>query len=265
MRNRNLFSIGWLGILLIMGTVSLKASDLKLPVIIAHRGASGVAPENTAAAIRKALEMGARVIEFDVRGTADGGLVLFHDDKLERVAGREGSIETISLKEATTLEVGKWFGNGSFAGEKVMELSEAIQMSREGGAIPLIERKTGDAAAYAKVIRSLGAETEVIVQSFDWKFLKAFRASLPQTPIGALGSKEVDGDRVTQLTDLKPDWVGWKHSDLSPSLVEIFHGLEFRVASWTVNDPEVTSRLLGWGVNGIITDYPDKMLPLIER
>lgn len=234
------------------------------PVIIAHRGASVVAPENTEVAIRKAFRMGAKVIEFDVRGTADGSLVLFHDDKLERLAGREGSIESITSEEVSSLEVGKWFGDGSFDGEKVIDLATAIRICLEGGAIPLIERKSGEAATYAEVIRTLGAGEKVIVQSFDWKFLEAFREELPKTPIGALGSKSFSAEKLTQFESLKPEWVGWKFSNMTPPGLEMLNALGSRVALWTVNDPEVASKWLEAGVDGIITDHPDKMLLLIE-
>lgn len=264
MRSASLKWVSLPGVLVMMNFLAPDSQALEVPVIIAHRGASGVAPENTEVAIREALRMGAKVIEFDVRGTADGNLVLFHDDKLERLAGREGSIESITLEEVSSLEVGKWFGDGSFDGEKVIDLAGAIRMCFEGGAIPLIERKSGEAAIYAEVIRSLGAEEKVIVQSFDWKFLEAFREELPKTPIGALGSKTFSGDKVMQIESLKPEWVGWKFSDMTPPGLEMLNALGSRVALWTVNDPEVASKWLEAGVDGIITDHPDKMLLLIE-
>ena len=100
---------GIVGMILVSGTL-MGASEFKLPVVIAHRGASAVAPENTKSAIEKACLMGAGVIEFDVRQTSDGELVLFHDKDLERIAGIKGSLESSDWAFIRNLDVGKWFG-----------------------------------------------------------------------------------------------------------------------------------------------------------
>ena len=169
--------------------------DFGTTLIIAHRGASAVAPENTRSSIAEAIRVNAPVIEFDVRATSDGELVLFHDGDFERLIGKKGAVETSTWAEFEGLDVGKWFGDGSFAGEKSIRMSLAIELCREGNAIPLIEHKTGSAAAYAGVIQELGVEKEVIVQSFNWDFLADLKAELPDTAMGALGSKTLSPDR----------------------------------------------------------------------
>ena len=233
------------------------------PVIIAHRGASAVTPENTRASIARAIEMGAKVIEFDVRETSDGNLVLFHDDTLDRLAGREGKIESLTLEEVKTLDVGRWFGREeAFIGERVALFSEAVEQCLEAGVTPLIERKTGTPEAYAAVLESLEATDRVIVQAFDWVFLQGIKGQLPTLEIGALGSKTIDPERLNRLRELKPTWVGWKFSDLTVEDLARLKESDFRVALWTVNDPAEAARWLKAGVDGIITDYPDKMLKL---
>lgn len=227
------------------------------PLVIAHRGASDIAPENTASAIREAIRLGAKVIEFDVRVTSDGELVLFHDKELDRVAGRPGTIETLDWATVKTLDVGKWFTKGSFAGEPVLRFDDAIKLCLEGGAIPLIEHKTGAAAAYAEVIRKLDAMDRVIVQSFDWDFLRDFRTAMPGVPIGALGSKEFDAARQSELAGLKPDWIGWNYKDLKPGELPLVHVLGAKLALWTVNDPAIAKSWVELGADAIITDVPD--------
>lgn len=227
------------------------------PLIVAHRGDSSNAPENTAAAIRAAVAAGADLIEFDTRETKDGGLLLFHDADLKRYTGQKTPFEALGFQEARQLDVGSWFDERkTFASERPPTLEEAIRFCLEGGKIPLIERKTGSAAAHLQAIRNLKADDRVIVQAFDWKFLAEFRALAPEIPIGALGSKEIDPARVQTLRELKPDWVGWNHEFLDPAGIATFQGLGAKVAVWTVNDLARIRQFTAWGVDAIITDRP---------
>lgn len=240
------------------------AQNLASPLFIAHRGASTVAPENTAAAIREAVRAGARVIEFDVRTTRDGTLRLFHDKDLERIASDPRAFEELSEEEAAALDVGAWFGEGDFAGERAITLAEAIRLCLEGGAVPLIERKTGSAAQYAEALREEKVLDQVIVQAFDWEFLAELHELLPTLLLGALGSEELDADRWKALEKLQPAWVGWKHSDFSPGHLERLHALGSRVALWTVNDAAEVERFFGEGVDAIITDRIGEMREVFE-
>ena len=240
-----------------MGATGCDFDSEETPVVIAHRGASAVAPENTEASLREAVRLGARVIELDVRVTRDGVLALFHDDVFDRLAGCRGSIETSDWAEVRILDVGKWFAGGAFAGERVVRLEEALRICLDGGATALIERKTGSASQYAAVIDSLDAADHVIVQSFDWQFLDAFRIEMPDARIGALGWKDLDVPKQALLENLRPDWVGWHHLDLNEADLGTLKQLGMRVALWTVNDPEVAAAWVAKGVDAIITDVPD--------
>lgn len=253
--------IAFFAIILAMITGSGSAQET---VIIAHRGASAVAPENTHYAFFEALRLGATVIEFDVRETKDGKLVLFHDDKLERIIGRKGSIETEPWEKVKQFDVGRWFKGGSFVGARPLLLEDAIQLCLDGGATPLIEHKSGSASSYVSLIREMEVEEKVIVQSFDWKFLREFQQGAPGVRTGALGSKMLSSDKFRQITDLKPDWVGWKFSDLSESNLDALQSAGFRVALWTVNDPTEAKRWIERGVDAIITDSVDTMLWLVS-
>lgn len=246
-----------------ISTLRAEPADLPAPVVIAHRGASAVAPENTASSIREAMRLGAKVIEFDVRVTSDGELVLFHDKELDRVAGRTGTIETLDWAAVKTLDVGHWFTKGSFAGEKVLRFDDAVRLCLEGGSIPLIEHKTGEAKDYAAVIRRLDAADRVIVQSFDWDFLEAFREEMPGVEIGALGSKELDAPKLETLSRLGPDWVGWNFKDFKATDLPAIRQLGAKIALWTVNDPAVAKTWVEAGVEAIITDVPDRVAAVL--
>jgi len=242
-------------------------AEVKLPdpLVIAHRGASAIAPENTASAIREAIRLGSKVIEFDVRVTSDGELVLFHDKELDRVAGRTGTIEESDWTAVQTFDVGKWFTGGKFTGEKVLRFDDAIRLCLEGGATPLIEHKTGSAVAYAAVIERLGVGNKVIVQSFDWDFLTEFKEAMPGVLIGALGSKELTAEHLADLKTLSPDWVGWNFNDLKDTDIPGLHALDAKVVLWTVNDPDIAKTRVAAGIDGIITDVPDVITEALKK
>lgn len=228
-----------------------------VPLVIAHRGASAVAPENTAASFREALRLGAKAIECDVRVTRDGELVLFHDESLERVARRPGRLEDCDRAALAALEVGGWFGDGSFAGEPVLGFADSLRICREGGALALVERKTGGAVAYAAALRETGMAGAAIVQSFDWDFLRDFRDAMPGVPVGALGDGRFDEAARARLAALAPDWIGWRARDLGEADLPAVRALGAKLALWTVNDPAAAARWAALGADAIITDAPD--------
>lgn len=238
--------------------------SLARPWIIAHRGASAIAPENTASSFREALRLGAKIIECDVRVTRDGDLVVFHDETLDRLAGRSGRIADCDREMIASMEVGGWFGDGSFAGEPVLRFDEALRICREGGAVLLIEHKTGDPGSYAAVIRETAMGAKVIVQSFDWGFLRAFRAECPGIPVGALGDGILDEARSRRLAELAPDWIGWHAGDLREKDLAVVRTIGARLALWTVNDPDIATRWLGDGADAIITDVPDVIAGVVR-
>ncbi len=239
----------------LMKTTSAEKPD---PLIIAHRGDSQKAPENTATAIRSAVVAKADLIEFDVRETADGALLLFHDSDLKRFTGRKTVFESLGFEEARKLDVGSWFDpeKKTFAEERPPTLEEAIRFCLEGNTRPLIERKSGPASAYVKVIREMKAEDRVIVQAFDWDFLRDLRRLAPEVVIGALGDKEPDDGRIAELAELRPEWIGWNQKYLAKAGIDRFHELGARVAVWTVNDLARLRQFADWGVDGLITDRP---------
>ena len=197
------------------GVPELRLGEEENARVAAHRGASAIAPENTTAAISLAIEAKSDLIEFDVRVTSDGKLLLFHDKNLERYGGGKKHFASLSSEEALALDVGSFF-DASFAAERPPTLAEAITQCLAGGCVPLIEHKTGDAGAYSKVLRDLDVVDKVIVQSFNWKFLTELRALEPGLVLGALGDDEVDKSVLAEIARCSPQMVGWKDSDITP-------------------------------------------------
>ena len=163
--------------------VSEKHPRLQIPQIIGHRGACAYAPENTLASIRKAAAQGARWVEFDVRLTREGDLVLMHDEDVKRTTNGKGRVVELTLAELGALDAGAWFG-GAFAGECVPGLAETIALLRELGLGANIEIKTGkpEARATAEALaRILAAHWRAaappLISSFDVQALEAMQAT----------------------------------------------------------------------------------------
>lgn len=226
--------------------------------IAAHRGASAIAPENTTASIAAAIDADSDFIEFDVRATADGDLLLFHDSDLKRYGGGKKAFAELSTADALKLDVGSVF-SGKFAEESPPTLAAAIQQCLDGRAIPLIEHKAGSAAAYSATLRELDAVDKVIVQSFNWKFLTELHALEPDLKLGALGKKEVTGKTITEINAFAPAMVGWKDADITSAAIDRFHEAGFAVAIWTVNDLRRAKALAASGIDIVITDKPGEI------
>lgn len=233
-------------------------------VIMAHRGASADCPENTLSAITEAAKQGATVVEFDVRETSDGVLILFHDKNFERFTGSKKSVEEQDWESIKETDVGKWFPGGKFEGEKMPHFYEALELCFEHGITPLIEHKSGSAAAYAKMITDLDCAGKVIVQSFSWNFLKAFQKEMPDVALGALGNKELTPDRIGEIKEFTPKWVGWNHSDLRSKDLKALQSSGFLVTLWTVNKAADAQKWINAGIDGIITDKPRLMVELAK-
>lgn len=216
--------------------------------VVGHRGAAGLAPENTLAAFRKALELGVDAVEVDVQLTLDGVPVALHDEDLLRVAGAGISVRRSRLADLGSVKIG---------GEPLATLEEVLRTCAERAGI-LVEIKTpGDEAAVAEVIRSAGAEEWVAVISFHESVLSSFSKIL-KIPLGLVYSQPPG--KIFEAKRLGSEIVLPRYSLATAKAVEIAHRLGMRVVAWTVNQPRWVEELWKRGVDGIATDYPDMAL-----
>jgi glycerophosphoryl diester phosphodiesterase len=229
------------------------------PVLVtAHRGHSRAAPENTLAAIRKAIESGADFAEVDAQLTADGVVVLLHDRDLKRVAGDSRRLADLTFDEVRKLDVGSWFDR-AFAGERVPALAEAIELAR--GRIKLnIELKLFGpdpelARAVARLVRGTDFESECLVTSFDYDSLTEVKRHNPRLRTGLIVA-HVLGDVNRLEVDALSVWV----ESLSDEMLSGAHRAGREVHVWTVNDPREMTRQMKRGVDNIITSDPDLAL-----
>lgn len=237
------------------------------PLVIAHRGNSSAAPENTLAAIASAFELGADMVEVDVRLTRDGVPVLMHDETVERTTDGEGRVGDLSLEQLRALDAGSW-KDPRFTGERVPKLAEAITLARSQRGRLLLDPKTdGLGAAVAEALRAASATTADVVLG-SWNAAQA-RDLVEHLP-GALVLKT---GRVPQ--ELPHDFFeqakrrGLGGFEVGKNWSEEFSAMarahQMPVYVYTVNDAPTLRRLIDAGVDGIETDEPELLLELLPE
>lgn len=245
--------------------------SLRRPLVIGHRGFNQLAPENTLPSFAFAKAAGADMVELDYHHTKDGALIVVHDfeldrttDAIERWGGKKIPVASKTLEELKTLDAGKWF-DPKFAGTRLPLLTEALDLIQKGN-VTLIERKAGDAKACIQLLRDRNLVNQVIVQSFDWTYLKTFHELEPSQMLGALGPPgRYQGKELTDAEKaLSQEWVDrvlqtgsravvWNRQ-VSTEAVVYAHRKGLKVLVYTINEPELASQLLDMGVDGLITD-----------
>jgi len=234
------------------------------PLVVAHRGASGQAPENTLAAYRLALAQGARAAETDVFLTADGHVVALHDRTLDRTTDGTGAVADHTLAQLRSLDAGSWFDPG-FAGEGVPTLGELLDLTRDA-AVLCVEIKAGDGivAAIAEQLDARAMRDQVVIFSFDADAVGQAGVVLPDVPSLLLASRSgspriYDPGVIDQALLLAADALGFNHQALTQSLVDGAHAAGLAVFTYTVNKQADLMRVRELGVDGVITDWPERV------
>ncbi|MBI3324422.1 MAG: glycerophosphodiester phosphodiesterase [Candidatus Omnitrophica bacterium] len=233
------------------------------PLIIAHRGASGSAPESTRAAIARALALRADMIELDVQLTRDNRLVAFHDDRLERTTNGSGWLRHWAYRELARLDSGGWF-HPDFSGQHILPVSTALRMIPVSCLVNLELKRTRKSSQLVErlgsCLRWTGAARRVLVSSFDPALVERWATAYPRVARGLLC-------RVRPRASLRlAVRLGCRsfhphHSLVRPALVADAHTAGLRVYTWTVDAPHEAQRLFRLGVDGIFTNQPERMRP----
>nr|WP_269204656.1 glycerophosphodiester phosphodiesterase family protein [Motilibacter deserti] len=241
-----------------------------LPAVIAHRGDSATAPENTLAAFESAIRNGADWVETDVQTTRDGAPVLMHDNTVDRTTAGTGDISTLTAAQIAQLEAGSWFSAAAYPGQKVPALTDVLDQVRGRASKLLLEVKGPETQAevdrVVAAIKSRGQTSEVLLQSFDVNVLRHARAADPELRLGLLRSA-LDADPVAVSKELglaayNPSWDGLK---ADPGVVEELHEAGVAVMVWTVDDTASWERLRELGVDGIITNKAGQLAGWQDR
>lgn len=231
--------------------------------LCAHRGASGQAPENTLAAFRLALEMGADMCELDVQQTADDRLVVMHDDTLQRTTTGKGNVWDMTLAELQSHDAGVWFEK-RFAGEKLPALEDVIALARGKMKLNIEVKMHGHERQIAplviETIRRENFADECVVTSFDWKIAEEIKALAPDLRVGYIfGWREFAEEVFAGPVDL----LSAHYSLVDAAFLSRARAAGKKVHVWTVNYKWLMRRLLKLGVGGIITNYPDRLREVI--
>jgi glycerophosphoryl diester phosphodiesterase len=231
-------------------------------LVIAHRGASGHAPENTLAAFRQARDMGARAVEFDVHQTLDGELVIAHDDDLKRCAGDTRRLKNVRWAgDASRVDVGSWF-NIKFSSERLPRLSD-VQRT-----LPLptelhLEIKHGSSVYRGieeKIITALyatGDTGRTLISSFDHEALIRVRALDEAVRLGYLLGATTMKTALREMKKLSATSLNLSLRQTTPRIVQSAKEAGYRVYVYTVNTPKERDQLAAMGVDGIFTNYPE--------
>ena len=234
---------------------------------IAHRGASGYAPENTLAAYRRAVAQGITFIETDLHLTRDAHFVAVHDETVERTTNGQGSVHQMTLAELRRLDAGSWFAS-EFMGERVPTLEEVLEFAGKNDVVFYLELKPngfwGGEHALISALRNAAEIARSVIISFDPLILASLRKIEPTLMTGLLyeGSQE---DPFATALEIGVRQLVVRGDLITPSLLQRARKQDLQVVCWTINSPAHMRMLALAGVDGIMTDYPDRLLTVLKK
>jgi len=225
---------------------------------IAHRGASGRFPENTLAAFRAAIDAGAMMCELDVQATRDNAVVVIHDKTVNRTTDGVGTVAKMTLAEIRNLDAGARFKDGTARGERVPTLDEVFAATAGKCGLNIELKAIGVEREVAALIRKWNAAETAMVSSFDWRALETMRALDSAIRIGVLGEKDVP--KMFDIAARLGAYAINPRFDLATrDFCETAHEHGLKVLVWTVDSPGTMRMLIDNGVDGIMTNYPERM------
>lgn len=253
------------------------------PLVMAHQGGNGLWPDNTLYAFEQAAAMGVDVLEMDIHSTADGVLVVMHDDTVDRTTDGSGPIQSLTLEEIKALDAGyHWSADegGTFPyrgqGITVPTLEEVFAAFPDVALnIEIKQAEPSLVEPFCQLIREYGMGERVLVASFHQETVRAFRQACPEV---ATSSGEGEVIALFALSKLfleatyepaaqavqVPEYRSGLHV-LAPRFVDAAHGRGLEVHAWTINEIPDMERLVALGVDGLITDYPDRLMEVLGR
>ncbi|MFZ0334906.1 MAG: glycerophosphodiester phosphodiesterase family protein [Candidatus Acidiferrales bacterium] len=237
------------------------------PWVIGHRGAPAYAPENTMASFRRAVELGATFIETDLRLSHDAQFVAMHDATLDRTSNGRGLVRDFTLAQLRELDAGSWYGP-KFAGEKIPTLEEILAFAREADVVFYLEIKHeagwGVHHGVAGALRGANEAARTVVISFDPSML----ANLRRLDAGLLMGFSFENpleNAVEKAQQIGVRQICPRADVVTRELLSQAHEAGLQVATWTVNEPAQMDALIAMGVNGIMSDYPDRLRAAVNR
>lgn len=234
----------------------------------AHRGAGGYCPENTMASFKRAIELGCDAIETDVQMTKDGALILMHDEMVNRTTSGAGLIKDHSFEEIRKLDAGSWFSR-EYQGEKVPTVEELLELASENNIAINFEIKTeiiryeGIEEKLIETINKYNMQDKVILSSFNHYSLKLCKEIDKNIKTGILYTanlyKPYDYAKTVDADAIHPYYY-----TITSEVVKEAKANGIMINPFTVDDINCMKYFVGIGIDGIITNYPDKLKKVIE-
>ncbi len=215
-------------------------------MIIAHRGASALEPENTIAAFRKAVDLGADAFELDVRKTSDGKLIVLHDDNLKRVANIDKKVSELTYNDIRSIKV--------FGKEPIPTLEEVLEIFANRIPIFIELKDEGIEEEVVRLIQAYKAIDNVLIISFNYESLKRVKQINNSIDIGLLTYRYPIP--IDEAIRMKAYAILPRYNIITPNIVREIHAKKLKVFTWTVNDVALALKMISYGVDGIATDNP---------
>ena len=245
---------------------------MKRPLLFAHRGFSGMYPENSPLAFRMAAEKtNADGIESDVHISKDGQLVIFHDASVERTSNGTGFIRDLTYAQLLELDIGAW-KSPEFAGQHIWTLGQLLDFCREARMLLNLELKNYEVfydGLEQRVIDEVcarGMQEQVFVSSFNHISMQRFKDLCPEIETGLLYDKPLlDMEHYllpSNADNMHPRYMLLQYQ---PELMDLFHSRGMKVNTWTVNDEADMRDMIHRGVDGIISNYPDLLCRVADQ
>ncbi|MGH7807472.1 MAG: glycerophosphodiester phosphodiesterase [Thermodesulfobacteriota bacterium] len=214
---------------------------------IAHRGASAYEPENTLRSFKRAMEMGAEMMELDVRFSRDGHLVIIHDKKVDRTTNGRGLVREMTLRELKNLDAGK--------GEKIPTLEEVFDLGKGTIRYVLELKDRGVEEEVINLVRDKGLIEDVFIASFHCDLIKRAKSLEPRIRTGLI--MLFSFDTAGRGKECSADAVAPSQHFITRGMVERVHKNGMFLFTWTVDSPKKAKKLKDMGVDGIVTNKPD--------
>ncbi len=230
---------------------------------IAHRGASGTFPENTLSAFRAAIDAGADMCELDVQLTRDGAVVVIHDDTVERTTDGKGEVAKLTLEELKRLDAGAKFKAGAIRGERIPTLDEVFYVTAGKCGLNIELKAGGVENLVAQIMQARNAFGDSVVSSFDWDYLKKIQQLHFNIRVGLL-AEEKPVDLMMNAVAMRAYSINPRWDMVTADLCKAAHERGLMVYTWTVDADARMRALIECGVDGIMTNYPERLRTVIK-
>jgi len=232
-------------------------------MIAGHRGAAALAPENTLAGFKKALQSGVKWIELDTQLSADNTPIIFHDETVDRCTNGTSRVADLSLEQLQALDAGSWFSK-EFSGEKILTLEQTLAFFMENDLSMNLEIKIHHAhqaqplvEKVAKVLAKINFPNEkLIISSFSESALEHCHQVMPDIRLGYI-TKHNPLPMLEKLKSVNLYSVHLDYNILNHEMAKVIKKSGLKLVIWTLNDLQQASKFRAWGVDMIITDKPD--------